>query len=289
MVKKILSIIFLIGQIAALCLALYPTFSNKWNQAHQSYALASYQDKVLSIDEDEYDRMWAAAVAYNEKLAKNEGRWHPTEEEIKEYNSLLDVTGTGIMGSVEIPARNISLPIYHGTDEAILQTAIGHMEGSSLPVGGANTHCAISGHRGLPSAKLFTDIDELKKGDTFYLQVLDQTLTYEIDQILTVLPEQMEALDIEKGKDYCTLITCTPYGINSHRLLVRGHRIANEVQNLRVKADGLQLDTLTCVGFAAFPAAAVLVIWLFVRRIKKIIKRRQERQERRERNETDNG
>ena len=175
------------------------------------------------------------------------------------------------MSYIEIPNIKCSLPIYHGTDEAVLQIAVGHIEGSSLPVGGVNTHCVLSGHRGLPSAKLFSDLDKLEEGDLFMIRTLDQTLTYEVDQIRIVLPEEIDDLKIVEGEDLCTLVTCTPYGINTHRLLVRGHRVANQedAENIRVTAEAMQVDTRIVAAFVAVPILLVLLIWLLVSTRKK--------------------
>ena len=253
--------------LAGLGLLLYPTFSDWWNSFHQSRAIASYVQTVASLDKEEYARMLQEAEDYNRALPEKPNRYKLSEEELEEYNSILDVTGTGIMGYVEIPSINVSLPIYHGTNEAVLQTAVGHIEGTSLPVGGIGTHCAVSGHRGLPSAKLFTDIDQLSFGDTFLIQVLDRTLTYEVDQIRIVLPTEMQDLEIEPDKDYFTLITCTPYGINTHRLLVRGKRIENQLQEVSVTADAIQLEPILVAPLVAAPILLVLVgVLLFTTR-----------------------
>lgn len=258
----ILVSIFLIG----LSLLLYPTFSDYWNSFHQSRAIASYAEAVTQVDDDTYVRMLEAARAYNEKLAGSEQSWTLSEEEREEYYELLNVAGSGIMGYIEIPSINVSLPIYHGVDEAVLQIAVGHIEGSSLPVGGLGSHCVLSGHRGLPSAKLFTNLDQLVEGDVFMIRVLDETLTYEVDQIRIVEPTDLSALEREDGKDYCTLVTCTPYGVNSHRLLVRGHRIENlkESSSIRVTADATQIDPVIVAPVVAIPILLLLLIWLLV-------------------------
>lgn len=222
--KRILTIIITVIFLAGLGFLLYPTVSNLWNRAHQSMAIAAYTQQVEKLDDSANKKMLKAARKYNESLLKQEDHWKLSEEDKKKYESLLDVSGTGIMGYIEIPKIDCSLPIYHGTDEGALQIAIGHLEGSSLPVGGKSTHCVLSGHRGLPSARLFTDLDQMEKGDIFILNVLGRKLAYKVDQIKVVLPEVISDLEIEEGKDLCTLITCTPYGINTHRLLVRGHR-----------------------------------------------------------------
>ena len=268
----ILIVVFFVG----LSVLLYPTVSDYWNSLHQSRAIATYSDAVEEMDTSDYERMWAEADAYNEKLYESGHGLGLAEDEKKEYDSILDVSGTGIMSYIEIPSIKCSLPIYHGTDEAVLQIAVGHIEGSSLPVGGVNTHCVLSGHRGLPSAKLFSDLDKLEEGDLFMIRTLDQTLTYEVDQIRIVLPEEIDDLkivDLEviEGKDLCTLVTCTPYGINTHRLLVRGHRVANQedAENIRVTAEAMQVDTRIVAAFVAVPILLVLLIWLLVSTRKK--------------------
>lgn len=212
-----ISAIFMIG---AICLIAYPTFSDWWNRMHQSYAVASYVEQTEDLSGEEKQQMLDAAHAYNEALAANGDRWHLTDEQKQTYENTLDITGTGIMGYVTIPRIKVKLPVYHGTSEGVLQIAAGHLAGTSLPVGGETTHAVISGHTGLPSAKLLTGLDELQKGDTFAFHVLDETYTYQVDQISVVLPSDISKLNIESGKDYATLITCTPYGVNSHRLLV---------------------------------------------------------------------
>ena len=171
------------------------------------------------------------------------------------------------MGYIEIPSIDVMLPIYHGTSEEVLQTAIGHIEGSSLPIGGPSTHCVISGHRGLPSARLFTDIDQLSEGDTFTLLVLDETLTYEVDQIRIVEPDDTSLLTIEEGQDLCTLVTCTPYGVNSHRLLVRGHRVENQETAgvLRITADAMMIDSRYVAPVIAVPILIIVILVMVLR------------------------
>lgn len=264
--KNLSSIILVLIFIIGLSLLLYPSFSDYWNSFHQSRAIASYAQTVTTIDDDQYEKMWAQAQEYNTTLAKKQNRWVLSEEEYEEYEGLLNIGGTGIIGYIEIPTIKVSLPIYHGVDEAVLQIAVGHIEGSSLPVGGEGTHCVISGHRGLPSAKLFTNLDEMEEGDHFMMRVLDETLTYEVDQIRIVEPEDLSALEIEEGKDLCTLVTCTPYGINSHRLLVRGHRVENmeSANSIRVTADAMQIDPVMVAPVIAVPILLILLIWLLV-------------------------
>lgn len=263
----VLSLVFLIG----LSLLLYPTASDWWNSFHQSHAIASYAEAVAEMDDVSYEQAWAQAQAYNETLRSNNRRYQPTEEETEQYENLLNISGNGIMGYIEIPAIGVSLPIYHGTEDTVLQIAIGHIEGSSLPVGGPGTHCVVSGHRGLPSAKLFTDLDKLTEGDTFMLRVLDEVLTYEVDQIHIVEPHEVSLLEIEEGRDLCTLVTCTPYGVNSHRLLVRGHRIENQesASSIRVTADAMQIEPVLVAPAVAAPMLLVLFIWLLVSSPKK--------------------
>lgn len=266
-----ITICLILVLLAGLSLLLYPTVSDYWNSFHQSRAIVSYAENVANLDDADYEKFWADAQAYNQSLVNKGQYFDMTEEEKKEYESFLNVSGNGMMGYIEIPALKCSLPIYHGTDEAVLQIAVGHLEWSSLPVGGESSHCVLSGHRGLPSAKLFTNLDELKEGDIFILRVLDETLTYEVDQIRIVLPEEMDDLAIEKGKDYCTLVTCTPYGINTQRLLVRGHRVENRNEDdVRVTADAMQIDPLLVAPVVAIPILLVLfVVLLFPKQQKK--------------------
>ena len=252
--------------LAGVSLLLYPSLSDYWNSMHQTRAIASYAETVSQLDTAQYDEMWKAARDYNRSLAQRETAFALTDEQKAAYESLLDVSGLGVMGYIEIPGIDCSLPIYHGTEESVLQVAAGHLEWSSLPVGGEGTHCVLSGHRGLPSAKLFTNLDKLAVGDTFLLRVLDEVLTYEVDQILIVEPEQVDALGIVPGEDYCTLVTCTPYGINTHRLLVRGHRVENtpEAARMHVTADATQFDPLLVAPVLTIPVLLLLLMILLV-------------------------
>ena len=252
--------------LAGVSLLLYPSLSDYWNSMHQTRAIASYAETVSQLDTTQYDEMWKAAQDYNRSLAQRETAFALTDEQKAAYESLLDVSGLGVMGYIEIPEIDCSLPIYHGTEESVLQVAVGHLEWSNLPVGGEGTHCVLSGHRGLPSAKLFTNLDKLAVGDTFLLRVLDEVLTYEVDQILIVEPEQVDALGIVPGEDYCTLVTCTPYGINTHRLLVRGHRVENtpEAARMHVTADATQFDPLLVAPVLAIPVLLLLLIILLL-------------------------
>lgn len=266
MKKHLSNLLLVLVFVAGLSLLLYPTVSDYWNSFHQSYAVASYSDTVAQLDTASYQAAWDAANAYNQTLLTKRNRFYMKDSEREAYEQLLDVSGNGIMGTVEIPKIKVSLPIYHGTDETVLQVAIGHLEGSSLPVGGVGTHCVISGHRGLPSAKLFSNLDQMELGDTFLLHVLDETLTYEVDQILVVEPDELDALDINPEYDLCTLITCTPYGINTHRLLVRGHRIETEEVKpvVRITSDATIIDPLAVAAVAAVPLMLVWLLWLIL-------------------------
>ena len=255
--------ILIAALLAGALLLLYPTVSDYWNSFHQSRAIASYAEQVADLDDNTYDQIWADARAYNETLDNSTSRFVMTEEQKKIYEALLNIADNGVMGYIEIPKIKCNLPIYHGTDEAVLQIAIGHVQGSSLPAGGESTHCVLSGHRGLPSAKLFSDLDQLTEGDVFLLRVLDETLTYEVDQIRTVLPDELDDLAIEEGKEYCTLVTCTPYGINSHRLLVRGHRIESEdMRSFGAISDAFIIDRLIVTPVVAMPIILLLILYV---------------------------
>lgn len=260
MKNKLSTIILVLVLLTGLSLILYPSVSDYWNSLHATQAVADYTKIVEDLDTEDYEALWAAATAYNEALAATGIGYELSDEQRKEYESLLDVSGTGVMGYIDIPCIDVTLPIYHGTEDTVLQIAVGHIEWSSLPVGGKSTHCVLSGHRGLPSARLFTNLDEMREGDTFTVHVLDEVLTYEVDQIRIVLPEELEDLQIEEGKDLCTLVTCTPYGVNSHRLLVRGHRIENEAEEAVVTSDALQVKPVLVASIAAAPILLLLLI-----------------------------
>ena len=254
----ILILIFLVG----LSLVLYPTIADYWNSLHQSRAIATYAEEVAHIDTEKYTTVWQTAIAYNRNLRERDNIFILSDEQKVAYDELLNIGGNGVMGYIEIPSIGVSLPVYHGTDEAVLQIAIGHLEWTSLPVGGESTHSVVSGHTGLPSAKLFTNLNQLTAGDTFLCRILDETLTYEVDQIKIVLPHETDDLLIQDGKDLCTLVTCTPYGVNSHRLLVRGHRVENAeiAKTIRVTADAMQIEPLIVAPLVAVPMLIVLLI-----------------------------
>lgn len=262
--KNGLTMILLFILLVGVGLIAYPTFADWWNSFHQSRAVASYAEAVADMNAEEYGKIIRKAETYNKKLAESGILWNLDEDQEKEYEEQLNIGTSGVMGYIDIPKINVMLPIYHGIDEAVLQVAIGHIPGTSLPVGGRSSHCVISGHRGLPSARLFTDIDKLVEGDTFTITVLNQTLTYEVDQIRTVEPTDLSDLQIEKGKDYLTLVTCTPYGINTHRLLVRGHRTKNANGDAAVIADALQIEPVYIAPFVAVPILMLLVIGMFI-------------------------
>ena len=270
--RRLTDFMLLLIILAGLGIFLYPSFSDYWNSFHQSRAIASYAEAVADIDNTQYEEILAEAREYNQRLLKHGFSLELSDEEKEEYNRILRVTENGVMAYIDIPKINCSLPIYHGTDENVLQIAIGHLEGTSLPVGGAGTHAVLSGHRGLPSAKLFTDLDKMREGDTFTIQVLNEYMIYEVDQILTVLPHEVDALRIEPGMDYCTLITCTPYGINTHRLLVRGHRTdhigeAVEKKSTRIMADASWVEASIVGLVTAAPLLILLLLYLGIRQI----------------------
>lgn len=263
------NILLILILVAGLALLLYPSFANYWNSLHASRTIATYTESVANLNNEDFERMWQEAVEYNRNLSRRESSYDLSAEQREEYERILNVGGSGVMGYIDIDSLNVSLPVYHGTSEGVLQVAIGHLDWTSLPVGGPSSHCVISGHRGLPRAKLFTDLDELKEGDTFRLNVLDEVLTYEVDQIRIVKPSETEELEISEGMDYCTLFTCTPYGINTHRLLVRGHRIENDNSGVRVVSEATVIDPLIIAPIFAVPLLVLVMIGLYTRKPKK--------------------
>ncbi len=266
----LLALVFLVG----LSLVLYPTVSNWWNESRSSKIISNYSDMVAELDDDQYEKMWADAISYNQSRVGAPNPYLLSPEQKTLYHQVLNLDGNGVMGYIEIPSLSVSLPIYHTVSEEVLQVAAGHVEWSDLPIGGEGTHSVLSGHRGLPSARLFTDLDDLKVGDTFMLRILDGLLTYEVDQILIVDPQNVEDLRQVPGQDLCTLVTCTPYGVNSHRLLVRGHRIENtpEAQIIRVTANAVPVDPLivaVIVGIPMMMIALVILVLLSGRKKKR--------------------
>lgn len=265
MKRHVTTIILIVILLAGLSLLLYPSVSNYWNSLHQTRAVIAYAETVANMDEEDYERLWNEATSYNQELAKSGIRWTMTDEERAVYDQILNVGASGMMSYIEIPRIGCSLPIYHDIEESVLQTAIGHIAGSSLPVGGESTHCLLAGHRGLPSAKLFTDLDKLEEGDKFMIRTLNEVLTYQIDRIWIVEPTDLSDLQIVEGMDYCTLVTCTPYGINSHRLLIRGHRVeTTDPAGSRVTADAIRLGAVAAVPFVGIPLILLLLIFFLM-------------------------
>ncbi len=270
--KNLLTIVMAGGMFIGVFLLLYPSVANYWNSFHQTRAIAGYAETVSHMNKEDYKAILEEAHEYNERLAETGMRWNMDDAQLAEYNKQLTIPRTQVMAYVSMPKFHIKCPIYHGTDEAVLQVAVGHIEASSLPVGGPSTHTLISGHRGLPSARLFTDIASIKEGDVWTITVLNETLTYECDQIRVVLPDDLSDLKIEEGKDLCTLITCTPYGINTHRLLVRGHRIPNVDGIADLTADAIQIEPVFIAPFLAVPVLILLIILMLIttRRAKRL-------------------
>lgn len=255
------TIVLIIILLVGFSVMLYPTFSDWWNSHTQSRAIANYEQVLNQIDDNHYDEIMAKAYEYNSKLSKV---YAPFEnyDQVEGYEDILDITGTGIIGYISIPTIKVELAIYHGTSEGVLNIAAGHLQGSSFPVGGENTHAVVSAHRGLPSAKLFSDLDKLYVGDTFTITVLGNVLTYEVEEILIIEPTEVDKLSIIPNGDYITLMTCTPYGINTHRLLIRSHRIDTIYKsNVKVSADAVQVDPMLVVPVIAFPLLIGLIIF----------------------------
>ena len=276
--KKHLSTLFVIILfLVGLSVLLYPTVSDYLNTKNASRVIADYNATLADVSQEDLRKRFDEAIAYNRSLFETPSAFY-LPDLIAGYNETLDITGTGIMGYIDIDKIKVHLPIYHGVDDVILQVAVGHLPGTSLPVGGTNTHTVLSGHRGLPSSRLFTDLDDLEEGDTFTITVLNRVITYQIDQIKIVLPSESEDLQVVPGKDYCTLVTCTPYGINSHRMLVRGVRIDNiesedeEEHIVFVPNEAMRIDPLIIIPIVAIPmllvAFIVLIIVLKLRKLR---------------------
>lgn len=268
----ILVVLLLVG----LSVMLYPTVSDWWNSRVQTRAIATYNQSVEQMDTGDKERLLMEAHSYNAALSHLTAPF-TNWEDAGNYGKILDISGTGIMGYISIPKIQVELPIYHGTSAEVLNVAVGHLQGSSFPVGGENTHAVISAHRGLPSAKLFSDLDQLVEGDTFTVTILDEVLTYEVEKIFIVKPDELDKLAIIPGGDYVTLMTCTPYGVNSHRLLVRAHRVDTVYpHNVKVAADAVQLDSMSVVPFIAAPLfVGLLVFWIVSSRRQKTRSRRE--------------
>lgn len=254
---KASTIVLILGSLIGLSLLLYPFFSDFWNRNFATHVIDSYVSNLENMDEGIYQSLWEDAVRHNRSLLQRPSSFRLTPEQEEKYYDLLRVKDTGIMGYIEIPKINITLPIFHSVSDEVLQVAVGHIPWSSLPTGGKGTHCVLSGHRGLQSARLFTDLDQLREGDFFMIRVLNELLTYEVDQIRVVDPLDAGDLVIDPEQDYCSLVTCTPYGINTHRLLVRGHRVSN-VTTVNVASEAVLVDRLL-VGLVL---ASVVVFFL---------------------------
>ena len=278
MKKRTTTIIFAILFLAGLSLLLYPFIANEWNNYRQKRLMSNYEEVVAEKEaagEIDYEAEWEKARAYNDALLPSilpdSFAVAEASDEDEEYMSALNLARDGIMGSVEIPKIDITLPIFHTTEEDVLEQAAGHLEGSSLPVGGESTHAVISAHRGLPSAALFTDLDKLEEGDHFLIHVLDDTLCYEVDQITVVEPEETDTLAVVEGEDLVTLLTCTPYGVNSHRLLVRGHRVPYVPEEVEDESNsGISLHTSYLLWVAVGLAVTGAVVAVLYRREKKL-------------------
>ena len=269
MKSKKSTIILLVSFFVGLSVLLYPSISSYWNSKTQSEAIVDYESMLSQYKPEDYTAILAEADAYNKQLAQlNE----PLVEHnrLPDYNSILNVGGTGMMGYITVPKISQELPVYHGTSDGVLSVAVGHLQGTSLPVGGENTHCVVSAHRGLPTAVLFTHLDRMEIGDIFYFTILDRTITYEVDQIRIVEPDDASLIQIKDGKDYCTLLTCTPYGINTQRLLVRGHQIdASQTRNLYVANEAYRIEPLIVMPIVALPIIFVLLVYVMFAPVKK--------------------
>ena len=252
--------VLIVGCFIGLSLLLYPRFSNYWNLRHSTQVVNSYESVLEDFAPADYHKIWDDAIQYNKDLLEENSTFELSAEMKSRYDETLNVTGDGLIGYVEIPKIGVTLPLYHTCSSYVLQSNAGHLEWSSLPTGGESTHCVISAHRGLPSAKLFTDLDMVREGDIFKITVLDQTLNYEVDRIRTVEPEDLSELTVQNGKDICTLFTCTPYGINTHRLLVRGHRIANDEAEVRLVSEAVLIDELVVAAFVGYPILFILTL-----------------------------
>ncbi len=269
MKSKKSTIILLVSFFIGLSVLLYPFISSYWNSKTQSEAIVDYESMLSQYKPEDHTAIFAEAEAYNKKLAQLDEPWIEYNR-LPEYNSILNVGGTGMMGYITVPKISQELPVYHGTSDGVLSVAVGHLQGTSLPVGGEGTHCVVSAHRGLPTAVLFTHLDRMEIGDTFYFTILDRTITYEVDQIRIVEPDDSSLLQIIEGKDYCTLLTCTPYGINTQRLLVRGHQVdATQTRKLYIGNEAYRVDPLIVMPLVALPIILVLLIYVTFAPVKK--------------------
>lgn len=262
--KNIVNTILVLVFLAGLGLIAYPTVSDWYNSYHQSYAVMRYAENVARLEKEQLDAMWESAEEFNREVLANGNVWDPGEKILARYMQELRLDKNGVMGYIVIPKIDIKIPLYHTTEEKVLQDGIGHLPGSSLPVGGEGSHCVLSGHRGLPTARLFTDLDKLAVGDKFQLNILNKTLSYEVDQVRIVEPDDFSQLRNDPEMDYCTLFTCTPYGINTHRLLVRGHRIKSANGSVDVPSDALQYEPVLIAPFFASPVLLLGLVWMIL-------------------------
>ena len=263
------TIILLISFFIGLSVLLYPSISSFWNAKTQSKAIVDYESMLSQYKPEDYTAFFDAAHDYNQRLSRLD---NPMQNyfQLNDYNQILNLGETGMIGYVSIPKISQELPVYHGTSNSVLSIAVGHLEGTSLPVGGESTHAVVSAHRGLPTAVLFTHLDRMEFGDTFHFTILDRTITYEVDQIRIVEPNDSSLLQIAPGKDYCTLLTCTPYGINTQRLLVRGHQVdASQTRNLYVANEAYRIEPLIVMPVVALPIIFVLLIYVMFAPVKK--------------------
>jgi len=263
------TIILLVSFFIGLSVLLYPSLSSYWNSKTQSEAIVDYESMLAQFKPEDHTALFEQADAFNRRLWELE---EPLRDHARltDYGDILNISGTGMMGYITVPKINQELPVYHGTSEGVLSVAVGHLEGTSLPVGGPGTHCVVSAHRGLPTAVLFTHLDRMELGDTFSFTILDRTITYEVDQIRIVEPNDTSLIRLEEGKDYCTLLTCTPYGINTQRLLVRGHQIdASQTRNLYIANEAYRVAPLVVMPFVALPLIFVLLIYVMFAPVKK--------------------
>lgn len=261
--QNIVNVILLAVLFTGAALIAYPTVSNWYNSYHHSVAVMGYAENVASMDPKVVEAAWNSAAAYNEEVAKTGNDWMPDDDKLQKYMKELNLDGSGIMGYIRIQKIDVTLPIYHTTEEKVLQHGVGHLSGTSLPVGGKSSHCILSSHRGLPTARLFTDLDKMVVGDTFQLNILNRTLNYEVDQIRVIEPTDFSDLVITDGEDYCTLFTCTPYGINTHRLLVRGKRTGSK-GGAAVPSDAMRYSPALIAPFFAAPILLLGLIWLLL-------------------------
>ncbi len=269
MKSKKTTIILLISFFIGLSVLLYPSLSSFWNSRTQSKAIVDYESMLSQYKPEDYTAIFARAEAYNKSLFQLKDPL-TTYPQLPEYNNILNVSGSGMMGYITIPKISQELPVYHGTSDTVLSVAVGHLEGSSLPVGGESTHCVVSAHRGLPTAVLFTHLDRMEIGDTFYFTILDRTITYEVDQIRIVEPDDTSLIQIKEGKDYCTLLTCTPYGINTQRLLVRGHQLdESQTRSIYVANEAYRIEPLIVMPIVALPVIFILLIYVMFAPVKK--------------------